>query len=185
MSQIKGDSIIPVSGVASGQGGGIVQVVSAFKGDRFTTSSTSFVDISGMSITITPKSVNNKILLMGSFGAASTKQSTLDHGQAIRVLRNGSADNKLNALALAAGNRQRLCWKGVGNQFNNDHNPGGQGFSGVDDPSSTSALTYKVQVACQSSSYQFILNGNNDNTDGTQIYNARFMSSLIAMEISG
>ena len=56
MSQIKVDSIVPVSGVASGQGGGIVQVVSAFKGDRFTTSSTSFVDISGLTLTITPKS---------------------------------------------------------------------------------------------------------------------------------
>ena len=183
MSQIKVDSIVPVSGVASGQGGGIVQVVSAFKGDRFTTSSTSFVDISGLTLTITPKSVNNKILLMGSFGAAAVRQSNLDHGQAIRVLRNGSADNKLNGSA--DGDRQRCCWKGNGNQFNDDHNPGGQAFSGVDDPSTVSAVTYKVQVRCQSSTYPFILNGNYNNTNGTQVYNARFMSSLIAMEISG
>ena len=183
MSQIKVDSIVPVSGVASGQGGGIVQVVSAFKGDRFTTSSTSFVDISGLTLTITPKSVNNKILLMGSFGSASTRQNDLDHGQAIRILRNGSADNKLNGST--DGNRTRCCWKGVGNQFNDDHNPGGQGFSGVDDPSTVSAVTYKVQVSCQGSSYPFVINGNYNNTNATQIYNARFMSSLIAMEISG
>ena len=183
MSQLKVNSIIPILGVASGQGGGIVQVISAYKGDRFTTTSTSFVDITGMSVTITPKSASNKILLMGSFGAASTRKNDLDHGQAIRVLRNGSVDNKLNGSA--DGSRSRLCWKGNGNQFNADHNPGGQGFSGVDDPSSTSALTYKLQVACQSSSYAFILNGNFNNTDGTQIYNGRFMSSLIAMEISG
>ena len=183
MSQIKVDSIVPVSGVVSGQGGGIVQVVSAFKGDRFTTSSTSFVDISGLTLTITPKSVNNKILLMGSFGSASTRQNDLDHGQAIRILRNGSADNKLNGST--DGNRTRCCWKGVGNQFNDDHNPGGQGFSGVDDPSTVSAVTYKVQVSCQGSSYPFVLNGNYNNTNATQIYNARFMSSLIAMEISG
>ena len=183
MSQIKVDSIVPVSGVVSGQGGGIVQVVSAFKGDRFTTSSASFVDITGLTLTITPRSVNNKILLMGSFGSASTRQNDLDHGQAIRVLRNGSSDNKLNGSA--DGNRTRCCWKGNGNQFNADHNPGGQGFSGVDDPSTVSAVTYKVQVSCQSSLYPFILNGNHNNSNGTQVYNARFMSSLIAMEVSG
>ena len=183
MSQIKVDSIVPLSGVASGQGGGIVQVVSAFKGDRFTTSSTSFVDISGLNLTITPKSVNNKILLMGCFGAAGVRQNNLDHGQAIRILRNGSADNKLNGSV--DGDRTRCCWKGNGNQFNDDHNPGGQAFSGVDDPSTVSAVTYKVQVSCQSSSKPFLLNGNYNNANGTQVYNARFMSSLIAMEISG
>ena len=55
----------------------------------------------------------------------------------------------------------------------------------MDDPSTVSAVTYKVQVSCQSSSYPFILNGNQNNTNGTQVYNGRFMSSLIAMEISG
>ena len=34
MSQLKVDSIIPRSGVASGQGGGIVQVVSVYKGEQ-------------------------------------------------------------------------------------------------------------------------------------------------------
>ena len=182
MSQIKVDSIVPKDGLASGASGGVIQVVSAYKGDRFTTSSTSFTDITGLSVTITPKSTSHKILLIGSFGSASVRQNDLDHGQAIRVLRNDSNDNKLNGSA--DGSRQRCCWKGNGNQFNDDHNPGGQCFTGVDDPASTSALTYKVQVSCQSSLYPFILNGNYNNTNGTQVYNARFMSSLIAMEIT-
>ena len=148
-----------------------------------TTDGSTAYDISGLTLTITPKSVNNKILLMGSFGAAAVRQSNLDHGQAIRVLRNGSSDNKLNGSA--DGDRTRCCWKGNGNQYNADHNPGGQGFSGVEDPSTVTAVTYKVQVSFQSSSYPFILNGNQNNTNGTQVYNARFMSSLIAMEISG
>ena len=62
---------------------------------------------------------------------------------------------------------------------------GGFAFSGVDNPATTSALTYKVQVHCQQSAYPFYLNGNANNGNDGSIFNARTMSSLIAMEISG
>ena len=69
MSQIKVNSIIPVSGVPAGSsGGGIVQVVSTRKTNRFTTSSNSFTDIDDFEVTITPFSTSNKILIMCSFG---------------------------------------------------------------------------------------------------------------------
>lgn len=184
MSQLKVNSIIPVSGVPAGaSGGGIVQVVSTRKTDRFTTSSTSFVDITNFEVTITPFSNSNKILIMCCFGMAGVRQNNLDHGNAIRVLRNGSEDNKLNADA--DGNRPRHCYKGVGWSYNNDHMPGGVGFCGLDDPSTTSALTYKVQVQCQSSSYAFHMNRPPANVDGTLIYQAATPSSLIAMEVAG
>lgn len=184
MSQIKVNSIIPVSGVPLGSsGGGIVQVVSTRKTDRFTTSSTSFTDITSFEVTITPFSTSNKILIMCSFGMCGTRQNTLDHGQAIRVLRNGSIDCKLNADA--DGNRPRHCFKGVGWSFNNDHMPGGVGFCGLDDPSTTSAVTYKVQVQCQDASYAFHMNRAPDDNNGTQIFEGATPSSLIAMEVSG
>jgi len=184
MSQIKVNSIIPVSGVPTGAaGGGIVQVVSTRKTNRFTTSSTSFVDITDFQVIITPFSTSNKILIMCSFGMCGTRQNTLDHGQAIRVLRNGSIDCKLNADA--DGNRPRHTFKGVGWSFNNDHMPGGVGFCGLDDPSSTSAVTYKVQVQCQSSSYAFHMNRTADDNNGTLIYEGATPSSLIAMEVAG
>ena len=67
MSQLKVNSIIPVSGVPTGaSGGGIVQVVHTFKSDRFTTSSTSFVDITNFEVTITPLSNSNKTLFLSS-----------------------------------------------------------------------------------------------------------------------
>jgi len=183
MSQLKVNSIVPTAGVASGHGGGVIQVISAYKGDRFTTSNTSHTDIPGMSLNITPVSTTSKILVMGSFGAACTQQNNLDHGQVIRVLRNGSDDNKLNGLSV--GNRIRICWKGAGLAHNNDHIAGGFHFSGVDDPATTSQITYKIQVHCQSSSHPFFLNGTNNNGNDGSVYNGRSMCSLIAMEISG
>tara|TARA_R100001510_G_scaffold52475_1_gene53206 strand:+ start:239 stop:889 length:651 start_codon:yes stop_codon:yes gene_type:complete len=168
--------------------GNIIQVQHAYKGDRFTTTSEVFTDITGLSITITPSSSSNKILLICHMGAAGTQQSDLDHGQAIRVQRsigggNFSDDNKLNGAA--DGQRKRISFKGVGWSFNTDHMPGGVGFSGVDDPNTTSATIYKVQVAAQQAAYPFVLNGNTLNTNQTQVYNARSFSSLIAMEIAG
>ena len=63
--------------------------------------------------------------------------------------------------------------------------PGGVGFCGLDDPSTTSALTYKVQVQCQSSSYAFHMNRPPDNGNGTNIYENATVSHLIAMEVAG
>ena len=62
MSQLKGKSIVPVGGLPSGANGGILQVVQAVKTDQSSTNSTSFVDISGLSATITPSSNSSKVL---------------------------------------------------------------------------------------------------------------------------
>ena len=186
MSQLKVNSIVPTGGVASSGGdqlgGGVIQVVGAYKGDRFTTSSASFVDIPYLQLTITTSSTSSKIFVMGSFGSASVRASNLDFGHIIRILRNGSDLNKLNGTA--EGSRIRACLKGLGNSFNNDHIPGGMAFMGVDDPASTSALIYKAQVHIQQSAYPFYLNGTPNNGNDGSIYNGRFMCSLIAMEVT-
>jgi len=168
--------------------GAILQVHHVFKGNRFSTSSTSWTDITDLSISITPSSSSNKIIVTCHMGAASTRQSNLDHGNAIRVMRDiGGAgysnSHKLNGNA--DSNRDRITYKGVGWSYNNDHMPGGLGFSGVDDPNTTSAVTYKVQVKCQDSSYAFYLNGNITNADNDSLLNATCMTSLIAMEFAG
>ena len=64
MSQLKVNSIIPVSGVPTGGGGGIIQTKETVKQDQFSTTSTSYVDVSGMSVTITPTSNTSKILIL-------------------------------------------------------------------------------------------------------------------------
>ena len=45
MSQLKVNSIVPAGGLPSGANGGIIQVVSTTKTDAFSTTSSSFTDI--------------------------------------------------------------------------------------------------------------------------------------------
>ena len=176
------------SGTATGFGGGkILQVVPVYKGDRFTTGSTSFVDVTGLSVTITPTAANSTILLQGAIHAG-TRQSNLDHGGGIRVMRSiaggsFSNDNKLNGLS--DGSRDRITFRLASISYNSDHMTGGFGFCGVDDPSYSvgNAIVYKVQIVCQSGSYPSVVNGSAANTNNGDIYAARAMSSLIAMEI--
>ena len=167
--------------------GGIIQVVSTFYGDRFTTNTTSWVDISGFNVTITPSSSSNKIYLMCCMGAAGTSQSNNDPGNAIRVMRSigggsYSDDNKLNGPS--AGSRQRATYKRSSMSYNSDHLPGGFGFCGLDDPATTSAVTYKLQVWPQSSSYAFHLNRSPNNSDTSNVYHSAMMSSLTVMEVT-
>tara|TARA_B100000282_G_scaffold259548_1_gene207416 strand:+ start:429 stop:998 length:570 start_codon:yes stop_codon:yes gene_type:complete len=167
--------------------GGIIQVVSTYHGDRFTSSSTSWTDITNFNVSITPSSSSNKIYLMCCMGSAGVQQNNLDHGNGIRVMRSigggGYSDNnKLNGPS--AGSRQRITYKGVGWSYNSDHMPGGLSFCGLDDPATTSAITYKVQVLCQSSSYAFSMNRCPNNADGGQIYQSANMSSLTVMEVT-
>ena len=163
--------------------GSILQVVSTYKGDHFQTNSTSWTDITGMSCSITPSNSGNKILVWACFGGCSTRQSNMDHGHGIRTLRNNSNANKCNGTV--AGSRDISSFKGVGWSYNADHNPGGLGFHALDDPSSTSQLTYKLQVKCQESGYRFTLNGPDNNGNTAYVYAARQMSSLTLMEVSG
>ena len=62
-SELRVDKIIPVDGIPTDGGGGIVQVKHALKTDAFSTSSTSFVDITGLSVTLTPKFSTSKFLV--------------------------------------------------------------------------------------------------------------------------
>ena len=162
--------------------GSILQVVSTYKGDHFQTNSTSWTDISGLSASITPSNSGNKILVWCSMGAAGVRQDNGDHGNGIRTLRIGSTSTKCNGTA--AGSREAASFKGTGWSYNADHNPGGLGFHALDDPGTTSQLTYKIQVKCQSSNHAFTLNGNHNNGDGNQVYRCRHTTSLTLMEVS-
>ena len=63
MSQLKVNSIIPVSGVPTGGGGGIIQIVEAVKTDTATTSTSIYGAIAGLQPQITPTSNTSKIMI--------------------------------------------------------------------------------------------------------------------------
>ena len=68
--------------------GSVLQVVQTVKSDTFSTSSTSYTDITGLSVSITPTSSSNKILVMYSVTAAA-KNNTYAGG--IQLFRDSTA----------------------------------------------------------------------------------------------
>lgn len=104
----------------------VVQVKSVTKTDTASTSSATYTDITGLSITITPKSASNKILVFAnvSFGASADQW-----GQA-KVLR-GTTDIFKLASSRFADTNWVLTSAG----------------SYLDSPATTAATTYKIQWA--------------------------------------
>ena len=64
MSQLKVNSIVPVTGLPSGANGGIIQIVNSHLKTRQTISASSSFQSTGLSATITPSSNNSKILII-------------------------------------------------------------------------------------------------------------------------
>jgi hypothetical protein len=61
MSQLRTNSIVPVGGIPAGaSGGGIIQVVQTQYTSSFDTSSSTFVDVTNFTATITPRSTVTK-----------------------------------------------------------------------------------------------------------------------------
>jgi hypothetical protein len=161
--------------------GAVLQVVNGRNGDFFSTNSTAWTDITNMSVTLTPKFASSKFVITIAFGRCSTSATNLDYTATIRVLRNGSDDVGINGNV--SGGRNRVALNVNGWSYNADHSPGGLGVSGFDSPATTSPLTYKVQVACQSTSYPFSMNGAVNNIDSGTTYHSRSQSSITVWEI--
>ena len=66
MSTLKVNKIIPTAGVPTGGGGGIIQIVQTLKKNVQSTTSSSMIDISGMSVAITPTTNTSKVLILVS-----------------------------------------------------------------------------------------------------------------------
>ena len=152
-------------------GGKIGQVVSTAKTDVFTTTSTSFTDITGLTVDITPSATSSKVFVMSNFQVRCDAAS----GYFVaRMLRDSSV---INAGA-TAGNR-------VGgfisaNIYNADNQTGmSVSTAFLDSPSTTSATTYKIQMKSTGGNDFGVgsINGDHDST-----HNARSASVITVME---
>ncbi len=124
-------NIIGASG-GSGGSGKVVQIVSSTDNTGSSTSSTSFVDVSGSSLSITPTSVNNKILVMYTTASKVNIHSSSNTVVDYKVLRD----------ATQLGNTWRF---GAAVSAQPAETNGSTAFSYVDDPGTTSSITYKMQ----------------------------------------
>jgi hypothetical protein len=172
MSIIKADIWQNSSGIRQQT---ILQAQQAIRTDSFTSSvSESWQNIPGLSVVITPSSVNSKILISFSLG----KLAGLNHSS-FRVTRDGGLFNMGSE-----GSRTR-AHVGDSNQGRDSNHTGSVNFMYVDDPATTSAITYQLQFIWEGTAGVFGLNRTASNTDNALSYNSRTASTLIAMEIAG
>lgn len=176
------DGKVPAAALASGAArenfgaGAVLQVVQAFKSDTWSSASASWTDVTGLSATITPSSVNSKIYVAVYLGRVSNI-GTSWYSNAWRFVRNGIAIG----VADAAGIRPSA---GMNIMHNDSYYDGNGSMFYLDSPNTTSAVTYKVQTAGHGSG-TVLLNRNEPDDNGGNGYQSRTASSLILMEIAG
>ena len=174
MSELRTNRIVPRDGLPSGASGGIIQTKSVTKTDTFSITSSSFTDVTGLSVSITPTSSSNKILVSYNL-TCGTEDSGYQWG--IRLMK----DSTQIFVGDAAGSRDRVS-NFVRNNGSDLHTvyPSGQH---LDSPSTTSSVTYKLQVVAYTAGRALHINKvHNDSNDAAV---GRSASSITVMEVSG
>ena len=176
-SELRVDKIVPVDGVPTGGGGGIIQVINTIKSDSFTTTSTSSVDITGFSATITPKFSTSKILVCVDIGVLSASGA---NGVYVVLLRGSTA---IANTTIGSGNlHNRSGFTSGGGGEGNNGSDGERkmttgGISFLDTPGA-GTHTYKVQISSSNSRYTAYFNRWGENTDNASV------STITLMEVS-
>lgn len=152
-----------------------VQIVQTIKTNTFSTTSSSFVDITGLTVTITPTSASNRILIF-----AQVSSSGMNTNSAIFKLAGG---NTASYIGDASGSEVRSVVGGYFQQ-NLTNLLLSQSLIYLDSPATTSATTYSVQATVGGSTGNPVQVNYAIGTSGSNTL-SRGASSIIVMEISG
>jgi len=165
---VTGLTALPDSAMAEGS---VIQVVSVLKNDSFSTTSSSFVDITGFTLDITPQSTSSKILIFSTFAWGNNVNTNAScEANLVRVL-GGSATN----LAQPANSGATVV---LSNPNSNLIFTTGRGdFIFLDSPNTTNTVTYKWQTKSDGSATTFINTRSVDN-------NLDQSATITAMEIT-
>lgn len=161
--------------IASGVGK-ILQVKQAYKTDIFSSTSGTFVDVTGLSLTITPSSTSSKVLIRYDVlcSAQSWTKGTIqlglffssDGGSSFSIIGNGTGGNQnVNSVQQLYSNTDS----------NTEANISGVSLEYLHSPSSTAALQYKLQAKIETNGGNFKINAQAHSKNGA--------SSMTAMEI--
>ena len=169
MASMKQSSIL--QGVA--QKGRVLQVVSTTKTDTYSTTSTSYVDVTGLSASITPSATSSKILVTVSvpFGYTGNNISVF-------TIRDGSDNVLINPDS--PGDRAQSFFAS---------NPASTGsmhpvsFTFLHEPSTTSAFTYKVSAYTSGTAATLYVNRSATDTDA--LTRGRGIATITLMEVAG
>ena len=159
MSELRTNRIVPRDGLSSGSYGGIIQVRYASATSATSHSSTDYGDVTGASVSITPTRSDSAIILLLTSQMNQNASSTRVRYRVQRDIGGGGYSTLFTIHeALVDYEGQNIHVQGIGNNF-------------IDTPSTTSAVTYKLQFATH---------------NGTQVQvNNNGRTDLIVMEIAG
>jgi hypothetical protein len=168
------DSTVSPTGLkwaAPAAGGKVLQVLQTLKLDTFTSNSTTAVDITGLSVTITPAAATSKILVLVTITGNGKNAS---NGSMFRLLR----DSTDIVVPTSPGSRS----SGFGAIYINDEAmQGATSVSCLDSPNTTAATTYKVQGFCVAVGNGFFVNRSPADTNNNGF--VRSASSITVLEI--
>jgi len=145
--------------------GTVLQVVSTTKTDPFSTNSTSFTDVTGLSATITPRSTSSKIYVSISFIYGTTDATA---AQDFNLARDGVAIAQADTGGIREGTFLPYTASASAR--------GGGSITFLDSPSTTSTLVYNLQAKSQTGNTVYVNRGASD---------VRSVSTITLMEIAG
>ena len=149
--------------------GSILQVVQTTKTNTFSISSTSFTDITGLSVSITPISASNKILVFGDISIGGASGNFI----IIQLVRGSTA--------VYIGT-EALTYIGTRNWYPNSDSGADNTSMGslsaifLDSPATTSSTTYKFQVR--------VTGGTGSINSRSSVGDTSMASSITVMEIA-
>ena len=161
------------NGLEYGNPGGVIQTKSAFTQATQTTNSGSFVDCTGLSVTITPTDANNKILVLYSFCFGISGQ----HG-GFRLMRDSTPIGN----GASAGNRVP-CLAYFYGYNHNEYDLERYGGNYLDSPGDTNAHTYKIQMATPHTPGNNHVHFNYQYNDTDNTHTGRGSSTITVMEV--
>lgn len=142
--------------------GAVLQVLQAFKPNSFSTTSASYVDITGLSVSITPSSASNTILVLASVMVSNGGNAQLS------LVRNST---------LIAQSTSGTANETVAMTYPTSYMSYTYPIMYLDSPSTTSAINYKIQVRSDGSGTAYINLRANDQYYGS-------ISTITVMEIA-
>jgi hypothetical protein len=151
--------------------GVVLQVVSTSLTSTLSVSGSAFTDVTGLSVSITPKFSTSKILITGTLNATSGDISYF------QIVRNSTAIG----IGDAASSRIRCTGGGYGTGSNTTWMPAALAFNYLDSPATISATTYKIQIGANSGITTYVNRGANDSDSGNA---GRSISTITVMEIA-
>jgi hypothetical protein len=153
--------------------GSVIQVVQTVKTDTYSAApgSSSWADITGMSVSITPSSASNKIMVFFSVHGGT---SNLNY---VRLVRDSTAVG----VGETSGSRVS-CTVGNFSDTSDGNRTFEFGTNFLDSPATTSSTTYKLQVLGETTNTFYL---NRSRTDANSTVGFRPISQITVMEIKG